>query len=64
MLFLLLLISFVAHFKRTSNWGFDEKHLVQSLYKVIYEESVFCSKSESPSYHIHAWSCFDDVLYY
>ena len=54
MLFLLLLISFVAHFKRTSNWAFDEKHLLQSLYKVIYEESVFWSKSESPSYHIHS----------
>ncbi|XP_034710185.1 26S proteasome subunit RPT4-like isoform X2 [Vitis riparia] len=31
-----------AHFKRTSNWAFDEKHLLQSLYKVLDSVSETC----------------------
>uniref|UniRef100_F6H6J7 AAA+ ATPase domain-containing protein n=1 Tax=Vitis vinifera TaxID=29760 RepID=F6H6J7_VITVI len=43
MLVLLLLISFVAHIKCTSSWAFDEKHLLQSLYKVLVSVSETCS---------------------
>ncbi|RVW94552.1 ATPase family AAA domain-containing protein 1-A [Vitis vinifera] len=33
---------FCSHFKRTSNWAFDEKHLLQSLYRVLDSVSETC----------------------